>query len=86
MLVLTRRCDENFVFPGLGITVKILQIKGNQVKIGIDAPESVVILRGELEQDSFHGRLPPSSQCRAGDERNAARAARREQEIGLATS
>ena len=54
MLVLSRRCDENIVFPGLGITVRILQIKGHQIKIGIDAPSSVVILRQELEH-GFHG-------------------------------
>lgn len=54
MLVLSRRCDEKIVFPGLNITVKILQIKGHQVKIGIDAPASVVILRQELEQGNFH--------------------------------
>jgi carbon storage regulator CsrA len=54
MLVLSRRSDEKIVFPGLGITVKILQIKGHQVKIGIDAPPAVVILRQELEQGSFH--------------------------------
>ena len=50
MLLLSRRCDEKIVFPGLGITVQVLQIKGNQIKIGIDAPPSVTIMRHELEQ------------------------------------
>ncbi len=53
MLVLSRRCDEKIVFPSLGITVQILQIKGHQIKIGIDAPASVTILRQELDQSNF---------------------------------
>jgi carbon storage regulator CsrA len=52
MLVLSRRCDEKIVFPGLGITLQVLQIKGHQIKIGIDAPSSVVILREELERSA----------------------------------
>jgi len=54
MLVLSSRCNEKIVFPGLDITVQILQIKGHQIKIGIDAPSSVTILREELEHASFH--------------------------------
>ena len=53
MLVLSRRTEEKVVFPALGITVQILNIKPHQVKIGIDAPRSVTILRQELEAGSF---------------------------------
>lgn len=31
-----------------GITVTVIEVKGNQVRIGIDAPEDIRILRGEL--------------------------------------
>lgn len=50
MLVLTRRPDETIVFPELGITVEVIMTKGNKVRLGIKAPDSVRILRGELEK------------------------------------
>lgn len=51
MLVLTRRIDESVVI-GDGITVTILGIDRNgQVRLGIDAPRSVRILRGELQRE-----------------------------------
>ena len=48
MLVLSRRLDEKIVFPGLGVTVQVLSIKGNVVRLGIDASPDVIILREEL--------------------------------------
>ncbi|KAF0142434.1 MAG: Carbon storage regulator [Stygiobacter sp.] len=47
MLVLTRKNNEEIKF-GSDITIKIISISDNQVKIGIDAPKSVQILRGEV--------------------------------------
>lgn len=47
MLVLTRREGESLVIDN-DIKVTVLSIKGNQVRIGIDAPESVPIHRQEL--------------------------------------
>ncbi|MDP2036056.1 MAG: carbon storage regulator CsrA [Ignavibacteria bacterium] len=47
MLVLTRKINEKIKF-GSDITIKIISISDNQVKIGIDAPLSVQILRGEV--------------------------------------
>ena len=47
MLVLARRSNETIQI-GDDITVTILQIKGNQVRIGIDAPGDVGIWREEL--------------------------------------
>lgn len=54
MLVLSRRPDEQIVFPELGISIKVIRTKGNQVRLGIQAPETIRILRGELafEADS----------------------------------
>lgn len=49
MLVLSRRKDEQIVLPELGITLTLLNIKGQQAKIGISAPKSIRIVRGELE-------------------------------------
>jgi carbon storage regulator len=49
MLVLSRRKDESIVLPDLGITIEVIRIKGNKVRLGIKAPDSVRILRSELE-------------------------------------
>lgn len=48
MLVLSRRTNESVEFPELGITVEVIRLKGNTVQLGIKAPDSVRILRGEL--------------------------------------
>lgn len=47
MLVLSRRLNEQIQI-GDNITVSILRIKGNAVRIGIAAPRQVHIVRGEL--------------------------------------
>ena len=47
MLVLTRRRGED-IRIGSDITVSVLAIQGNRVRIGIDAPSGYHILRGEL--------------------------------------
>jgi carbon storage regulator CsrA len=48
MLVLSRRPDERIVFPNLGITVHILRIAGSVVRVGVDAPSDVRVIRHEL--------------------------------------
>ncbi|PJD93803.1 MAG: carbon storage regulator [Legionella sp.] len=47
MLVLTRKIGEKFLM-GHDMNIKILGVKGKQVRIGIEAPESVNIVRAEL--------------------------------------
>lgn len=49
MLVLSRRPNETIKF-GDDIELKIIEVKGDVVRIGIEAPKSVDILRGELVQ------------------------------------
>lgn len=53
MLVLSRKADEKIVFPGLGISLKVLRVKGNVVKLGVDAPKDVKILRDEVSPDEY---------------------------------
>lgn len=48
MLVLSRRPNDKVVFPHLGITVEILRITGNSVRVGIDAPPDVAVVRNEI--------------------------------------
>lgn len=47
MLVLTRKTQER-IHIGDNITISILKLKGNTVRIGIEAPRDVRVLRGEL--------------------------------------
>jgi carbon storage regulator len=47
MLALTRKLNESIVI-GNDIEISILEIKGDQVKIGISAPKSVPIYRKEI--------------------------------------
>ena len=47
MLVLTRKLGED-VSIGDDIIVRVVSIKGKQVKLGIDAPRSLQVHRGEI--------------------------------------
>jgi len=49
MLILTRRVGEKLVI-GEDVTVTVLSVKGNQVRIGIDAPREVTVNREEIYQ------------------------------------
>ena len=47
MLVLTRKVDQEIVIGG-NIYVRILGVERDRVKIGISAPEEIIVLRKEL--------------------------------------
>lgn len=47
MLILTRRVGET-VMIGNEVTVTVLGVKGNQVRIGINAPKNVAVHREEI--------------------------------------
>jgi carbon storage regulator CsrA len=51
MLVLSRQENQTIIFPNLGISVEVVRVKGKNVRIGIDAPRSIKVVRGELEAD-----------------------------------
>ena len=51
MLVLSRRVHEKIVLPGLGVTFTVISIKCNVVRLGIEAPPDVKVLREELVQE-----------------------------------
>ena len=53
MLVLTRRIGETFIIQtpsGERVEVTVLGQKGNQIRIGTDAPAEFSILREELQE------------------------------------
>ncbi len=47
MLILTRRIGEKLII-GENVTVTILAVKGNQIRVGIDAPPEVKVHREEI--------------------------------------
>jgi carbon storage regulator len=48
MLVLSRKVGERLIIGG-NITVVVNRVAGNRVTLGIEAPDTVRIVRGELE-------------------------------------
>ena len=58
MLILTRRIGEKLVVGG-NVTVTVLGIRGNQIRIGIDAPPEVKVHREEIFKKINAERKPP---------------------------
>lgn len=47
MLVLSRKLDESIII-GHEITVTVLEVRGNRIRLGIEAPQQVPVRRREL--------------------------------------
>ncbi len=62
MLVLSRSQDDKILFPALGISVHVLRVDGGKVRVGVDAPPEVKILRHELQESP----PPPSASAVVG--------------------
>jgi carbon storage regulator len=74
MLILTRRVGET-VMIGDDVTITVLGVKGNQVRVGINAPKTVAVHREEIyerikrEQQPDHAGSPdaPDQAQKAGE-------------------
>ena len=49
MLILTRRVGETLVI-GDDVTITVLGVRGNQVRVGVNAPKDVAVHREEIYQ------------------------------------
>ena len=64
MLVLSRKLNEKVLFPGIEAAIEVVSIKAGVVRLGIDAPRDVAVLRAELQDRSAPasvGRVEASS-------------------------
>lgn len=73
MLILTRKVEQGIVIDG-HTTIRVLSIDGERVKIGIDAPPRVTVLREELvaevsaqNREAGRRRTPPEAVHRLRD-------------------
>lgn len=74
MLVLTRKAEESLLIDG-SIEVRVLAVEGNRVRLGVNAPRDVLILRNEL-RDPRRQALDESADSRSP-------IARRQHSLGL---
>ncbi len=62
MLVLTRRIGEKLVI-GENVTVTVVGVKSNQVRLGIEAPADIPVNREEIHQKILKERLTAATHC-----------------------
>ena len=60
MLILTRRVGESLTI-GDNVTVTVLGVKGNQVRVGVDAPREVAVHRQEIYERIQADKAKPSA-------------------------
>ncbi len=59
MLVLTRKVNESITI-GSNITVSILEIRGNQARVGIEAPKHIPVNRTEIYESIIQENIKAS--------------------------
>lgn len=63
MLVLSRKKNESIVIADMVIEITVVEIRGDKVKLGIEAPESIAVHRREvyeaIERDRIRGKDTP---------------------------
>lgn len=89
MLILTRRIGETIMI-GDHITVTVLGVNGNQVRLGIEAPKTVRVDREEVRERILREQRPPDDRAKMNTlsssvacMRGAKAGTRREREISM---
>ncbi len=67
MLILTRRAGETLMV-GDDVTITVLGVKGNQVRIGVNAPKHVSVHREEIYQRIQREKNPTGTAAKEEDE------------------
>lgn len=63
MLVLSRKAGEAIVLAG-NIKIQVLGIENDRVKLGVEAPPDVLVLRSELLRDQYRDECPDQREYR----------------------
>ena len=66
MLVLSRKVGEKIVIPQQNITLTVLEVRGDRIRLGITAPADVAVHRQEIWQ-----KIQQSAESASRDERLA---------------
>ena len=69
MLVLSRKLNQSIIV-GDNVKIQVLKISGNTVRIGIEAPHDVKILRGELAPYDIDVKTPEADRQRPRQEQS----------------
>jgi carbon storage regulator CsrA len=66
MLVLSRKLNDEIVIND-NITVRVLRVKGNTVRLGVEAPAEVSVMRGELPRREIEFTIEMESESEEED-------------------
>ena len=66
MLILTRKVGETVVI-GKEVSITVLRVKGNQVRLGVNAPKEVSVQREEIIKRDPAAAAPPLASVEGGE-------------------
>src|SRR5437763_14252958 len=73
MLVLSRKENEKILFPHLGIALQILRVGGGKVRLGVEAPSDVAVVRYEIADEEQLNEFAERLKQTARDQNHAIR-------------